>query len=733
MNTHPPDRERRWSAAVGRAALVLVLYLGVAVLITWPLVTHLGSHLLGHSFSDTTEYTRHIWRIAESLRAGHFDYFTRDPLLVYPDGISASWLWSVPLQSFPQALLLLVLPLPIAHNSVALVTLALNGLAMWALVRWLLRLTPPLHPIPEQTARESGALAPQPLLLDGTGESTGVQAIPSPGERESRGAIRVDLPAFLAGLVFAIYPAFQGQLGAGHTGLLVLWPMPLYILCLMHVAQSERPRWGWIVAAGALFAVSQWGNVLLLLYIVLPFTALYLLSLAWQRRWRGLGWALLAVGLGVVFSLPFALPILGDATSGAIAREDGVVRYSASALTIAAPSFYNPLYSGLAYNRTLLGQDPFEGAGYVGLISAALVILAAVKVRRARFWLLLAALAWIASLGPLLKILDTPVSLSADGHPSYIALPWALVQNLPILNLIRTPTRFNFTIGLAVAVLVGYGAFVMGEWLARRMSRRIANLVLITLSLLIVLDLRWFVPMPTIDAEVPAAVQALGEDESIRAVFDLPWIHPLTDKDAMYLQTGHGLPLIGGHITRFTPLDRAKGTLLQESLDPYLLDSSGVDVIILHKQWDTDPAARAAQLTSHFGSPLYEDDRIAVWRVPHDEAAVPHFVTVDQLTGELAGRRSLYFYAPEAGDAALTLTLSSTVPRNLSLTLDGQPVGAPFDGKSFQGEEDFTLPLSFSAGMHTLTLTADPPCPPQTYPTLECAAVEVSAVTLDTP
>ena len=548
-----------------------------------------------------------------------------------------------------------------------------------------------------------------------------------------RGEVRVELPAFLAGLVFAIYPAFQGQLGAGHTGLLALWPMPLYILCLMRAAQSERPPWGWIAAAGALFAVSQWGNLLLLLYLVLPFTALYLLALVWQRRWRGLGWALLAVGFGVLCSLPFALPVLGDAAGGAVAREDGVVRYSASLLTIAAPSFYNPLYSGMAWNRAILGRDPFEGAGYAGLFAAALAVLAAVKIRRARFWLLLAALAWVASLGPLLKVFDAPVSLSADGHPSYIALPWALVQNLPILSLIRTPVRFNFTIGLAMAILVGYGAFVIGEWAARRWSRRAANAILACAALLIVVDFQWFLPMPTIDAEVPAAVRALGDDDAIRAVFDIPWQHPLTDKDALYLQTGHGLPLIGGHITRRTPLDPAQGMLLQESLDAYLLDAAGVDVIILHQQWDDDPAARAAQLTEHFGAPLYEDERIAVWRVPHDENAAPRFITVDQLTGTLAGSRSLYFFAPEAGEAALTLTLNSATPRHLRLTLDGHPIAAPFTDAAFAGEETFTVPLAFGEGMHTLTLAADPPCPPEAYPALECAAVEVSAVTLDTP
>ncbi len=731
-------RGRRWPAAAGQALLVFALYLGAAAAATWPLITQLDSRLVGHPFGDTTEYTRHIWWIHESLRDGTLSFFTPNPLLLYPDGLTAAWLWSAPLQSFPQWLLLDALPLPVAHNLVALVTLALNGLAMWGLVGWLLRepLTP-RPPLPRTARRDSGsqgegedAAAPSsgPLKQKAAAGERSAH-LPSPVERGTRG--EVSLAAVLAGLVFALYPAFQGQLGAGHTGLLVLWPLPLYILALMRAANNEGRPWRWIAAAGALFAVSQWGNLLLLLYAVLPFTALYLLTLLVRRRWRGLGRALAAVALGGLLSLPFALPTLRDVTGGAVAQEDGVVRFSASLLTIAAPSFYNPLYSGLTFNRTILGQDPFEGAGYIGWAAALLALIAAVRVKRARFWLLLAALAWIASLGPLLKVLDSPVSLTADGHPSYVALPWALVQNLPVLNIIRTPVRFNFTVGLAIAVLVGYGAAVFGGWLARRWSARLAAGILAAIGLVIAIDYQWFAPMPTIPAEVPAPVRALGDDPAIRAVFDLPWSHLLTDKDALYLQTGHGLPLIGGHVTRRTPLDPARATLLQETLDPYLLDAAGVDVIILHRQWDADPAARAARLIERFGPPLYDDERIAVWRVAHDPAAAPAFVQVDALTGALADQGHLYFYAPADGQAELSLTLASGEPRALTLALDGRRLEAPFTAAPFEGEASFTVALEFAAGFHTLTLALDPACPPEPYPTLACAAVEVSAVTLD--
>ena len=51
--------------------------------------------------------------------------------------MSAPLLWSLPLQSFPAWLFAFVMPLPAAFNLAALLTLALNGWAMFFLVRYL--------------------------------------------------------------------------------------------------------------------------------------------------------------------------------------------------------------------------------------------------------------------------------------------------------------------------------------------------------------------------------------------------------------------------------------------------------------------------------------------------------------------------------------------------------------------------------------------------------------------
>ncbi|MFQ5420431.1 MAG: hypothetical protein ACE5EY_08710, partial [Anaerolineae bacterium] len=64
--------------------LLLLAYLGIAVVITWPLVTRLSTHL-----PDGTDSLLHYWNgwwSLQAFRAGQLPYNT--PYLFYPNGVS---------------------------------------------------------------------------------------------------------------------------------------------------------------------------------------------------------------------------------------------------------------------------------------------------------------------------------------------------------------------------------------------------------------------------------------------------------------------------------------------------------------------------------------------------------------------------------------------------------------------------------------------------------------------
>ena len=138
-----------------RAAAVFALYLLIAVVITWPLAANISSRFAGFVYGDAYETAHHVWWFTEALRTGQSPFF--QPLLAWPNGLEGVTLWADPLHFFPAWLLAFVMPLPAAINLQTLLTLALNGLAMWALMRWLLVARTP-------------ALAPRPPLPPGDDE-----------------------------------------------------------------------------------------------------------------------------------------------------------------------------------------------------------------------------------------------------------------------------------------------------------------------------------------------------------------------------------------------------------------------------------------------------------------------------------------------------------------------------------------------------------------------------------
>jgi hypothetical protein len=719
---------------------VTAFYALAAILVTWPLLSQMGERIVGHPFGDAYEYTHHIWWMHEALRSGQSPFF--QPLLLYPNGLQAAWLWGAPLQSFPAWLFMFIMPLPAAFNLQALLTLTLNGWAMWLFSHKLLAISnqpktenirefePPRREGRQEEEARTSALSTQHSALN-----TPPSSLSSPHHF---------FPALLAGLVFMLYPAFQGQLAAGHTGLLVLWPVPLLALVLLRLVNltphpplhnMERGRTlriglskrdlRLIFAAAVCFMMSLWGSVLLLIYVLTPLLGVYAAYLLWRREWMALLRLIAALGLGALLSAPFLLPILREQIGQPmVLQEDGSVRYSASLLGIVSPSFYHPLFSGLEYPRRVLGIDPFEGASYAGIVAAALALIAIWKVRRARGWLAAAALAWVFSLGPLLKLFDSPLALRVDGYATHISLPWALFQNLPVLSIARTPGRFNFAVGFAVAVLAGYGA----AYLWARLKASVRPFVLLALMALIAFEYQFFWELPTVPATIPDAIAALGARDDVRAVFDIPWEHRLTDKDAMYLQTGHGLPMIAGHITRTTPLNPAVGYLLQRTLDPALLERAGADIIILHKQWDDEAGLTDAFLRVRLGAPIFEDERFAVFDVPPYTGDAPGFIASVELPEAIADQGSIYFYAPQPGTVTLRGQVAADGARRARLALDSEIILE----WTVQGQIGLDVPVELdSAGYHTLTIAADPPCPVDSDPTLRCNALRVSDVELE--
>ena len=681
--------------------LPLLVYGAVAVLITWPLAGRLTTHVAGFGFGDGYEVVRQVWWAHEQIAHGNnpFD----QPLLVYPDGFT-SWLqWTQPLQYLPAALLAFVVSPLTAFNLTLLITLALDGLAGYALG----------------------------LTLTGG----------------RRGA------ALLGGLALMAFPALQGHLSVGHLGNLILWPAALAARSLWQVLMQGA---GWRAALwGALwFGLAALGHVTQVTFVMFPLAAFLLLGalivaprtvirkgepLAAQPIVR----ALAMLALGGLLIAPFFLPLLSDEGRAELrgVAEGGRVMFSADALAFASPSPFGPLDdAGLApdYARRVLGTNSAEGSAYLGVIALALAAVALAKQRGAWAWAVLALGAMLLSLGPLLKWQGEPVTLAVEDIETHVTLPWAFLEDLPVFDATRTPGRFNLTTGLAIGALVSLGSAALLDRVRHPAAR---GALVIALGALLLLDYQLFWPFPTDDARQPEYFHALARAEDVRAVLNVPADDLLAAKIGLYQQTIHGKPLIAGHTLRRSPQNPAILALLDRAAlggaeadwaglraedAPALLSAAGADRVIVHKQFLDDAGTALNWLRAVVGPPEYEDERIAAFAVavsaPLDSDTLllaPGFegwsapvVAAGARVMFLAdeGAWHVYSLTEQYGELVFDAAPYRTA-RPVSVALDSRLLAAwTLD----QAAETIRLPLWIDAGFHTLTFAAPGGCTP--YP-----------------
>lgn len=656
--------------------LTLIGYALAALYLAAPIHGALSSRFLGEEAGDVYEMARHIWWFRTALPGG-YDVFEHS-LLAYPEGSPAAQLWAHPLQWFPMWLFAFVLPLPAAYNVGTLLTLVLNAWSMYLLAR-----------------------------------------------RKLATAQR--FPAFIAGLVFMSLPTIQGHLLEGQVGLLVQWPVPLLIIFLFDYADDGGTSR--FLIATLLFTAGALGDAMQIFYVLLPLALMFVLARVYHRDYVG-ALRVMAVALaGSLCLLLYVSPILADYLRhlGSVGATDRIDR-SIDLLGLVSPSSDNPFWQDVAaHARKFAGADLGYTASYIGLIGGLLALFGIFFRREARWWLFVALATWALALGPLLKIDDRVLSGSIAGYDAVVPLPYALFVNLPWFDMARSPARFMLLFAPAFALLAGYGMAVCcsGRWIQRR-SPRLQFGVALVFALLLLEDYKLFAAFPSVPAEVPREIHNLRRRRDIRAIYNAPYDDDTAAKEALFLQTAHGKPLIGGVDARLTTVGHARLALLAK-FHPSLLLDSGADIVIINKaraietgqmdllQW------RARQ---GLGAPIFEDQRYAIYDTPVSRERTPDAYS------PVAGLQShlTYIYKEQPGWLEFNAILEAS-NRRVRLSLNDSPL----ETLEVNGRIPLSMPLPIARrGYHTFLIALDPPCPQRIDTSLlQCPRVTVENASIE--
>lgn len=519
--------------------IVFLGYLGLALIMTWPLVANLATHIMGAG-GDAPIFLWNAWWIKQAIFEGQ-NLFTTD-YIFFPQTVNLVFHTLTLFNSFIIALLSTILSLITSFNIYFLVSVALSGFSMYMLVDYL-------------TAKDRNNL--------------------------------INWGAFISGIIFAFAPYITMH-WLGHQNLVTVWFLPLFILWLIRTVKDKQ--WLWPILAGIMAGVASLNDFYNPIFLLI-FSGLFILWLLLTRRitkqilMRLLVLILIWLVIWSIWLIPALSIILSDQSNLEVMSPEAITAfYSADPLRYITPSFLNPItgwVASLIPGRFSGGVEGTIFLGYTPLIIATLFLIYKWKKRitvkvfpSIGFWITTIGIFSLLSLGPYLKIAERIM---------YIPLPYLWLYNLSLYwGHFRVPARFSLMVMLGLAVLVG---IAIDTFLKHNQQRQ--RLWIILICSLVILE---FIPAPypIMDLTIPPAYGLIKEDENSTSVMDIPWginsgygNKGRFQSEFIYYGTYHNKKITTGSVSR-----------LPDSYFDFYTDDQlpalTTDIVVIHKNYLTD-------------------------------------------------------------------------------------------------------------------------------------------------
>ncbi len=636
-------------------------YALVAIVFTWPLAAHLGTHLTGSPAGDTGVYIWNQWVFQDALRHHGSPYFT-DKIF------SLSGRANLSLHNYTAFQDLVAFPaIPLAgvvatFNLVYLLMTVLTGYATFLLARhvgggtlepWLAGLLFAWSPnLTTRGGAHFSLVAAAPLavfllLLLRAAERQRMRDALALGatcwwaaSSDAYYAVYCILLAalFMIGRVLTIERRPAGQRMRG-----LRWTLDVMLFCVGALVVSMMISGGWqfAILAHVVSVRTLYTPVLVLTLLACARIVLIhrssLLQLHWGEARRMLRLGAAAGVTAAILLSPVLFAVWQRVAEGRWDRERVFWRNSPPGVDVASFFLPNPNHPlSPAAIREWLTPRPdafFENVASLTFIALAVMLVAwRGGWRIPRLWAAIAVVFGALALGPFVHVLNVN---------THIPGPWAFLRYAPIIGLARTPARFSIVVMLAVAILFASSL----RWLTERWHQRRR----IVLSVVCALMLFELLPAPRTlySAEVPQMYQRVAEAPESMRILELPigvrdGTSSVGNFSARYqfFQTMHHKRLIGGYLSRVSrrrvtdvrrnpmvdaliwlsenrPLDDSRRSLLVEAGPSFVREANLAFVII---DRDRTPYALRAFAIDAFDLELIEaDGSLELYRCPAPE------------------------------------------------------------------------------------------------------------------
>jgi len=567
-------------------AVVLTVYTLLSLILTWPLVAKLSTHVPGiaqWAFDEST-FIWNIWTLKTAL-VDTLSSPLHSDLIWYPLGIDLIlYTYNFFHALFAQPLML-AFNLPVASNLTLLFSTIFSGYGTFLLLVYLLR------------------------KLDGTNVSA------------ARSRSLIYLAAFVGGIAYAFASNRAIYAALGHYDMVTTQWIPFYALMLLRTVDgtlSANRRRHAAVLAGLFFAFNGLAEMITAVFLAI-FTLIvlvdYLVRLWRERRAKNKeqgssseNRAALGAGanaeiptpadlrssfinlfiLGITAFLIWGLvlvPVLNQFLTDNFSLKGWgeAIPLSTDLLGWFTPTTLHPIFGGdlitelrrVQLRALEMGVTGFRDLNtvFLGWVTLAVALVGVFAYRsKVRIWIWTSIIFGLFTLGPFLQI-NGEYQFDLDGIDATFPLPYALLHYVPIVKANRAPNRNSVLLMLGLAVLVGYGIFwVMGKLEARRKAKNeeqrsaldtqtppiaLGSLIFaLGIALLIIFE-HLPIPAPLSDARIPAVYEQIAADPNAVSVMQVPlgWRNSFgvlgpERTQLQYYQTAHGKPMLGGNISR---------------------------------------------------------------------------------------------------------------------------------------------------------------------------------------
>lgn len=540
------------------ALFALGLYTLFALLLTWPLIVRITTHVPGDGIDDPALAWNLWWIKARLIEQLNPDIFHCD-WMFFPIQINLAFYTLTPLNGLLSIPLQTASSLILANNLLLLSSFVLSGLGAYLLARQELTLLYRVHSSTPLSSEQS--IHP------------------------------VTLSSLSAGFIYAFASSKLFYASLGQFNIASSQWIPFCVLYLLRLgrATTRQTQWRYAALAALFFLFQAWAELTYASFLAI-FIALWFV---WQvvSRWMSqrsgtatqpsrvaflaallLFGAIVLVGLSPI--LAAMLPDLrteGDFFTSGGGFED---LFSADLAGYLLPTRLHPLLG--EWIRTLPFQNGKGQQIYIGYSVLLLAGYGLWRIWRATrkskapvsaiplFWSINAFVFFLLTLGPHLRWM---------GHDLPIPGPFALVSHLPFFSGNRYPSRYAVMLMLCVAMLAAIGMVELlsrsvktdsspsrnrNGWVASFSSLSLAGLVV-----LLFLAEHLSIPLPLSDFRVPPIYERIANTPGDFTLLELPtgWrngAREIGKRDILFMmqqwyQTTHGKRRLGGNTSRNPP------------------------------------------------------------------------------------------------------------------------------------------------------------------------------------